>query len=357
MAIPVVNLRKRKLKKGHSYLVDYTINGDRYRQAVGKNKRDAESIKTKIQHELTLGNYDILTKQTKVITLDDLVKDFIEEKRNYIRPKTRNRYTNHFIPFKDFINTFFPKASMNISLIESRHIKECVDYIADGKADQQWEAVTINRMIQLISSLFIYAIKQKYRIDNPTVDVRKLPVQQKDLPEYFSESELQDLWNEITPYWVPFFRFLYYTGLRKGEAINLTWDKVNIKDKSPNIRIVSNSDWKTKTGKLRHMPLNQQATNILKNQKHKNSKYIFISEKGNQVHPNTPYNVLKRALKELKLTGDVHKFRHTFASHLVMKGANIYDVKELLGHSKIEMTEKYSHLSPEHKKKVVSLLK
>ena len=99
MAIPIVNLRKRKLKKGHSYLVDYTINGDRYRQAVGKNKRDAESIKTKIQHELTLGNYDILTKQNKVITLDDLIKDFIEEKRNYIRPKTRNRYTNHFIPF------------------------------------------------------------------------------------------------------------------------------------------------------------------------------------------------------------------------------------------------------------------
>ena len=141
MAIPIVNLRKRKLKKGHSYLVDYTINGVRYRQAVGKNKRDAEFIKTKIQHELTLGNYDILKKQTKVITLDDLVKDFIEEKRNYIRPKTRNRHTDHFDPFRNFINTFFPKSSMDISLIESHHIKECVDYIADGKADQQWEAV------------------------------------------------------------------------------------------------------------------------------------------------------------------------------------------------------------------------
>ena len=357
MAIPTVNLTKRKLKKGYTYTIDFKINGKRHRNHIGKNKRDAEAVRAKIQHELTLGNFDILIKPRAIVTVDELVKEFIDEKRNYIRPKTHDRYTNHFIPFQEFINTYFPDASRDISLIDAHHIKECVDYLAEKRSEQKWEAETINRMIQMVSSLFIYAIKRKYRVDNPTVDVRKLPVLQKDSPEYFSYEELKKIWEEVDPFWLPAFQFLYYTGIRKGEMINLTWDKVNLTNKPPYIRIVSSSDWKTKTGKARMLHLHKKAIKIIKNQIGLHPKYVFISKVGNQVHPNTPYNSLKRALNRLKLTGDVHKLRHTFASHLVMKGANVYDVQNQLGHSKIEMTMKYSHLSPEHNQSVVNLLK
>jgi len=356
MANPVVNLRKIKRKKGHCYMVDYTINGKRYRKSAGKYKRDAEAIKAKIQTEITLGNFDIITRVKQVISLDDLISEYINEKRNYTTAKTRNRYTNHLIPFQDFINTFFPEASNDISLVESQHIKECVDYIADGKCEQEWAPVTINRMIELISSVFIYSMKRQYRQDNPTIDVRKLPVPQNDTPEFFSYEELNDIWGVVDPYWLPFLRFLYYTGIRKGELINLTWDKINLDRDPATIRIVSSSEWKTKTGKSRMVPLNELAVKILKEKQGKQSKYIFTSRKGNKVHPNTPYNVLTRALETLGLQGDVHKLRHTFASHLVMKGANIFEVKELLGHSKIETTMIYAHLSPDHKNSVVNLL-
>jgi len=64
MAIPIVNMYKRKFGKNYSYVIDYIINGKRIRKHAGKNKRDAEAVKAKIQHELTLGNYDILQKKT-----------------------------------------------------------------------------------------------------------------------------------------------------------------------------------------------------------------------------------------------------------------------------------------------------
>jgi len=356
MANPTVNLRKIKRKKGHYYMVDYTINGKRYRKAAGKYKRDAEAIKAKIQTEITLGNFDIIANEKIVLSLDELILEYINEKRNYTTPKTRNRYTNHLIPFQDFINSFFPKAANNICLIESQHIKECVDYIADKKCLQDWAPVTINRMIELISSVFIYSMKRKYRTDNPTLDVRKLPVPQNDTPEFFSYEELSDIWITVDYYWLPFLKFLYHTGIRKGELINLTWDKINLVREPATMRIVSTSEWKTKTGKSRMVPLNKLAVEILEEKQAKHGKYIFTSRKGNKVHPNTPYNVLKRSLDTLGLEGDVHKLRHTFASHLVMKGANIFEVKELLGHSKIETTMIYAHLSPDHKNSVVNLL-
>jgi len=65
---------------------------------------------------------------------------------------------------------------------------------------------------------------------------------------------------------------------------------------------------------------------------------------------------MKKALKTLKLQGDVHKLRHSFASHLIMKGASIFDVQEQLGHADIKHTQIYAHLSPKHKKSVVDLL-
>ena len=356
MANPTVNLRRVKRLSGYIYMVDYTINGIRYRKSVGKYKRDAEAVQASIQTQITLGNFDIITQTPIIISLDDLILEYLNEKRNYITPKSSNRYKNYFIPFQRFINLNFPGASKNINLINAHHLRELVDFLVDDKSDKNWQPKTINSMLELISSSFIYAIKKKYIKDNPTIDVKKLPVIQKDVPEYYSYDELEKIWEAVDEYWLPIFKFLYFTGLRKGELINLTWDKVNLKGNTPMVRIASSDEFITKTRKTRTIFLNGEALSILNNQIGTHPKFVFVTPNGKKIHPDKPYKILKKTLKAIKLEGDVHKFRHTFASHLAIKGAKLYDIMKLLGHSNIDTTMIYAHLSPEHQNSVVNLL-
>ena len=69
------------------------------------------------------------------------------------------------------------------------------------------------------------------------------------------------------------------------------------------------------------------------------------------------YKTLQTALKNCDIKGgNIHTFRHTYASHLVMAGADLPSVQKLLGHSRADTTSIYAHLSPEHLKATVDLL-
>ena len=64
----------------------------------------------------------------------------------------------------------------------------------------------------------------------------------------------------------------------------------------------------------------------------------------------------KKFLRGLGIEGSLHSFRHTFASHLIMKGADLYSVSKLLGHASIKTTEIYAHLAPDYLKAAVGRL-
>lgn len=115
-----------------------------------------------------------------------------------------------------------------------------------------------------------------------------------------------------------------------------------------------------KSGCTRHIPLNDQALTALKDwAAHNNpqsAELVFPSPITGERMDNIIgawRNLIKAAnLKDFRF----HDLRHTFASKLVMRGADLYTVKELLGHSSIEMTQRYAHLSPDHKAAAVALL-
>lgn len=174
------------------------------------------------------------------------------------------------------------------------------------------------------------------------------------------------------------FIFAFNTGMRLGEMLALTWDDIDTETKMINIRktlsIVNNYDdsekksrmiisptTKTSSG-MREVPLNKKALEVICNQKNRNttdSPFIFFSATGTVPSKRSIYrafkNILQKANIQTHLT--VHSMRHSFATRLLEKGADIKTVSELLGHKSIQITfDIYGHVSSELKKNTISLL-
>ena len=204
--------------------------------------------------------------------------------------------------------------------------------------------------------MFRYAIAQGHIDKNPVNETKKYPIADKGGVRYFTDDELENIWDTIDDYWIDPLKFIVNTGLRSGEMVNLKWIDVDLQGDPPSIKVTSSEEWKTKVGNTRVIPLNSVALEIIERWQERDAKYVFISKQGQKINPRRPLQMLQNALQKLGIEGDVHKLRHTFASNLVMKGVDLYTVKELLGHRDIASTQIYAHLSQDHLKSAVDKL-
>jgi site-specific recombinase XerD len=105
------------------------------------------------------------------------------------------------------------------------------------------------------------------------------------------------------------------------------------------------------------VPLGREILRTLKEHRHLKGDLVFPGPQGRLLHRNETKHPLWRACKRAGLRPvGWHALRHTFASHLAMRGAPLKAIQELLGHSTIEMTTRYAHLSPNVSREVVGLL-
>jgi integrase len=361
VSVPQVSLRHRTNLNGkRKYFIDYWINGKRVRKNVGSDRSDAIKIKAETQHRLALGEFKLFEDEPVKINIPQLISEFIKTKENIIRPQSIHRYNNYYEKFNQFFSKNFSDAFNDIALITDYYIKESIDYLSTNpiKGNKPWAKKTIRGYINALRMLFKYAVDQNYLIMNPASKIQKPQIIIKINAEYYTEDQLNEIYSTVEPFWADYLRFLQYTGLRKSEFINLKWRDVNIQDSSSEILIKSDETWATKTGKDRLVPLPNHAIEILESQKNKmvNKIYVFPCKNGKKQHPDYIYRALNKAAKKLNLPGRIHMFRHTYASNLVMKGASLYDVQKLLGHSDIKSTEKYSHLADDHLQNIVNIL-
>jgi integrase len=112
-----------------------------------------------------------------------------------------------------------------------------------------------------------------------------------------------------------------------------------------------------KSGRAREVPLSPETVKALKQHRHLRGELVFCTDAGRMFRKNETKHPLWRACKRagLRLIG-WHALRHTFASHLTMRGVPLKAIQELLGHATIEMTMRYSHLSPEVRRDAVIML-
>jgi integrase len=350
------NIRSRKLPSGKTtYYLDYVDirTGKRKRSTVGPRKRDAQEKAKEIYDEMMGAFIGAPEQRFFEMSVADVVESFFRSRQGRNADRTISRYRILARHFTDYMKSNFPTVLL-ANEVQRVYIEELLTSLQEAGQ----EPVTLNATLAFLKMLFKFAVDEGYVAANPAQRIVPFRETKKsEAVKFWTEDEVERILDKVKPWWRDAFEFLYQTGLRKGELMNLTWDDVQLKGNPPGITVQAKEDWATKTLKKRVVPLSARAIEILQRQKKsKKHKYVFTGAEGNKIHADRIYNALKQALKQLNLEGDVHQFRHTFASHLVMRGAGIETVSKLLGHSSIEMTMKYAHLAQDHLQTAVNLL-
>ncbi len=352
MRIPVVKLVPVKRKNKLSYQLDYNLNGKRVREIVAHNKRDAELIRAQRQQDLTLGIHGIYPAQSKIISLKDLISQYLNSKSGIVRTTSYGRYKNYFDGFEKFMYKYFSPACDNIRLITNRYLQECFKRLTSEPVitKKAWHKNTVNILRDLLIEMFNSAIDDKYINENPASLTIPFKVPKTNTIKYFTDDQLKIIWERLAPHWIPIMKFLSYTGIRKGEMINLIWDHISLNDNNPTITITSTEESATKSGKTHIIRITNTALEILKGQVGKHAKYVFVNERGKKIRMATPNERLNKALEGTDIKGTIHMFRHTFGANFVMKIGSIYELTQYLSHSDIETTKIYAHFSPDYMK-------
>jgi len=323
-------------KRGTSYYIVYAVNGKRRQETIGKDKKLAEAVLHKRLTEIAENKYLDIKREEK-ITFEDFAQHYLEI---YCKPNHRT--------FKFDINSiktlkrFFAKK--HLYEITSEDIEKFkAERIKDGVT-----VATVNRDLAWLKSMFNRAIEWGKTQDNPVRKVKLFKENNKRL-RYLEKEEVVKLLANCSRHLRPIVIVALHTGMRKGEILNLKWHDVDFKRDIIYL-------YQTKNNERREVAMNEIVkTELIRVRKHPKSPYIFCNKDGK------PYgNVRKSFFTALKKSGILdfrfHDLRHTFASQLVMSGVDLNTVRELLGHKSPQMTLRYAHLSPDHKKKAVNAL-
>lgn len=211
---------------------------------------------------------------------------------------------------------------------------------------------TLSRKIYAIKSFYLY-LMETGKVETNPMDTITTPKTDKKMPEILTEREILSFLDRLPA--VGFsetrnkaiFEMLYATGLRVSELTYLKYDDVNIPECM--LRVMG------KGKKERLVPFHSQAKEILikylqevRLKFKESSAYIFLNNRGGRISERSVERILQSEYKKRMLSDKKvypHLFRHSFATHLLQRGANLRIIQELLGHSNLSTTEKYTNLN------------
>jgi integrase len=204
-------------------------------------------------------------------------------------------------------------------------------------------AYSAKRDLAYISCALKRAISEGYLISNPCQGIKSFRLPEK-FPNYYSKEEFLKLISVIEDMDLrDVVKFAVNTGLRQMEIITLKWSQINMEDR---YFILDNQAQLTKTKRVRNVPINQNSFDILKQRKENIINEYVFNYQGKPIKQEYLIHKFKKYVYKAKINPGLnfHSLRHTFASWLIQKGAPIYQVSKLLGHSNLSTTEIYSHL-------------
>ncbi len=259
------------------------------------------------------------------------------------------RIRRHMLPF--FGNVEMKKINMN-------HLNNLILRLKENGHKNSG----INHITGTLKKIMNQALLEGVVLKNPFLGSKKL---REDFFEtiFFTSEEIRKiLLANKNDEMINFIIAALNTGMRRGELAGLCWDKIDLTRKT--IEVSRTRDQfslrdTTKTGEKRYLPMNDTIFDLLTSlKKSKSSQYVFVRKNGAPIDVHHVYRYFNLMQEKAKIVrrGRFHDLRHTFASHFMMNGGNIYDLQKILGHSKSEMTHRYAHLSKNHLAKVINIV-
>ena len=334
-----------KMENGKYQVQVYDTYGNRHRLTFDK-KGDADAYITKIEtvkHDNRLVKVN-LRKQR--ITFDLALEDF-KLSKSQLRPKSIQKYNGVIYQFGKFVEAngiiYLDEFTVDhATALYNELVKEKPDPTGNSNRMVKPKPKTVNFYLMTIKAFFREEVIKQRILRSPMLHIKNLRVEKKR-PDYYTEGELKIFFQQEMPEaYRNAFIGLLHTGCRIAELANLTWAEVDIDKKI--IHIKSTDDFKTKTSKSeRAIPMNDILYNLLVKMSadKKSDKYPFCSKEGNQLRERTLLDECKKIAAKAGIVSRafLHKFRSSFASHLVQNDISIEKVSELLGHTTIAETQ------------------
>ncbi|VVC00188.1 Tyrosine recombinase XerA [uncultured archaeon] len=223
---------------------------------------------------------------------------------------------------------------------------DIVSYMASLK-----EKGNSNATLGLVHASLKYFFKEYLKMN--ALDEVKVPKKAKALPAILTKEEVRELLhatkngrNRLL------LQFIYSTGVRVSECVNMKAEDINFKEKMGKVK-------SGKGAKDRIIILSRNWCAMAKKyveRKKVKSPFLFSKKNGKPITSDTVQRIVRKAALHAGITKEItpHSLRHSFATHLLEAGENIRNIQELLGHANLNTTQIYTHVSTEQLKKVQS---
>ncbi len=334
--------------KHNSYYAVFSINGKKKWIRIGQvTKAEARRVLKRLELEY------IKDKLFLNSTPPTYLYDYINEYSIYC--KTNKALSTHKRELSVFpvIKSFF--GNILLDKIDNRGVEKYKSQrLSDGLVPN-----SVNRELAFLRFMLNKAHEWNYVNTVPTITALKVPSRPV---KFLSETDIERLLEYSSPWLRPMILVLRNTGIRVGELFQLRLNDIDMN----NMLLLVRS---TKTNNYRMIPINSELGPTLKwlrlyhtdpctskalLRTGQQLDYLFCHNDGSRIK--SIWGSFNNACTKAGIKATVHILRHSFASHLVMNGVDLVSIKELLGHSNINTTMIYSHISSQHKANTVEKL-
>ncbi|ELR70735.1 Integrase, site-specific recombinase [Fulvivirga imtechensis AK7] len=260
---------------------------------------------------------------------------------------TITSYDNDISQLEEFITTNFPES--DLATASHAVLRNWIVSLVDSGLEPR----SINRKIACLRSFYKFMLKREVIDKDPTLKIRilktskKLPqfVHEGDITRLLDQCEFSDDFSGARDRLI--MELLYGTGIRLAELITLKTSDINFQNRT--LKVLG------KRNKERVIPFSLSLERVIDQYiSAKNSQgftndggVLLVTDNGDDCYPMIIYRTVKKYLNQFTTIEkrSPHVLRHTFATHLLNKGAELNAVKDLLGHTSLAATQVYTHNS------------